>query len=47
MPALRRNIATNFSGLETGACPFDNLPESRNARRGKELTKEVMKECRG
>jgi bifunctional non-homologous end joining protein LigD len=45
-PALRRNIATNFGGLETGKCPFDNLPESRNARRGKALTKDVMKECR-
>lgn len=45
-PALRRNIATKFSRLETADCPFDNLPEPRNARRGKALTKEVMKECR-
>jgi hypothetical protein len=45
-PALRRHIAMNFSALETGDCPFDNLPESRNTRRSKALTKAVMKECR-
>ena len=45
-PSLRRQIAQEFSGLETKQCPFANLPEPQSARRGKALTKEVMKECR-
>jgi ATP-dependent DNA ligase len=45
-PAVRMRLAQNFKGLETGKCPFANLPEPRNARRGKALTAEVMKECR-
>jgi bifunctional non-homologous end joining protein LigD len=44
-PHLRREIAANFEGLETKYCPFANLPEPRSARRGKAITKEVMKEC--
>jgi bifunctional non-homologous end joining protein LigD len=45
-PALRLKVAQHFKGLETNKCPFANLPEPKSARRGKALTKEVMKECR-
>jgi bifunctional non-homologous end joining protein LigD len=31
--------------LETPVCPFANLPEPKNARRGEVLTAEVMKKC--
>ena len=41
-PALRRQVAKHFKGLETTVCPFANLPEPRNARRGEALTAEVM-----
>ncbi len=44
-PSQRRDIAARFEGLETGTCPFANLPEPRSARRGEALTKEVMKKC--
>ena len=44
-PASRMEVARHFKGLETGNCPFANLPEPGNARRGKALTKEAMKEC--
>ena len=43
-PALRRRIAAHFRGLETPNCPFANLPEPKNARRGEALTLEVMQE---
>jgi bifunctional non-homologous end joining protein LigD len=45
-PLLRRKVAAGFRGLETSRCPFANLPEPKNARRGEALTKEVMKEMR-
>lgn len=45
-PASRRRVAQHFKGLETGHCPFANLPEPKNARRGKALAAEMMKECR-
>ncbi len=45
-PALRREVATHFEGLETNVCPFANLPERKSARRGEALTAEVMKKCR-
>ena len=45
-PALRQQVTRRFKGLETSKCPFANLPESKNARPGKALTKEAMKECR-
>jgi bifunctional non-homologous end joining protein LigD len=45
-PALRKEIAGHFKGLETQTCPFDNLPEPKKARRGKALTREFMNECR-
>jgi bifunctional non-homologous end joining protein LigD len=41
-PALRREIATHFGGLKTPRCPFANLPEPANARRGEAITAEVM-----
>jgi bifunctional non-homologous end joining protein LigD len=43
---LRREIAAKFKGLETGKCPFANLPEPKSARRGKAITKAVIPECR-
>lgn len=45
-PVLRRKIAERFQKLETNVCPFANLPEPRNARRGEALTAEVMKQMR-
>lgn len=45
-PATRMEVAKHFRGLETSKVPFANLPESKNARRGKALTAETMKECR-
>lgn len=44
-PALKQQVFTNFKGLGTAKCPFVNLPESKNARRGEALTPEVMKKC--
>ena len=46
VPALRRQVMEHFKGLETDTCPFANLPEPKNARRGEALTAEVMKKCR-
>lgn len=45
-PVLRRKVAERFKKLQTNVCPFANLPESRNARRGEPLTAEVMKQMR-
>ena len=42
-PSLRRDVARNFAGLKTAQCPFANLPEPANARRGEAITAEVMK----
>jgi len=39
-------VFERFRDLETDVCPFANLPESKNARRGEALTVEVMKKCR-
>ena len=41
-PALRREVARNFPPLRTSQCPFANLPEPANARRGEAITAEVM-----
>jgi DNA ligase D-like protein (predicted ligase) len=41
-PGLRRKVAEHFSGLKTTRCPFANLPEAANARRGEAITAEVM-----
>ena len=40
---LRRKVAQKFAGLRTSECPFANLPERANARRGEAITAEVMK----
>lgn len=45
-PALRRKVAEQFRGLETDRCPFANLPEPKNARRGEALTVEAMRKMR-
>jgi len=45
VPRTRKDLAARFKGLETDVCPFANLPEPKNARRGEALTAEVMKKC--
>jgi bifunctional non-homologous end joining protein LigD len=45
VPAVRRAVFAKLRPLVTGACPFANLPESRNARRGLALTADAMKRC--
>lgn len=45
-PAVRRELARRFRGLEVAECPFANLPEGRAGRWGAGLTKEKMAECR-
>ncbi|HET7286531.1 MAG TPA: RNA ligase family protein, partial [Pyrinomonadaceae bacterium] len=42
-PLLRSKVAEKFAGLRTSQCPFANLPERANARRGEAITAEVMK----
>jgi ATP-dependent DNA ligase len=46
VPRVRREVFRRFSGLETKECPFGNLPEPKNARRGMALTADAMKQCR-
>jgi bifunctional non-homologous end joining protein LigD len=43
-PALRREIAAKFARLKTSRCPFANLPEPANARRGEAITAAVMRQ---
>lgn len=45
-PALRREVAQRFAPLETAQCPFTNLPEPANARRGEAITEPVMRKIR-
>jgi ATP-dependent DNA ligase len=45
-PELRREVAARFKWLESPTCPFANLPEPKNARRGEALTAEAMKAYR-
>jgi bifunctional non-homologous end joining protein LigD len=45
-PALRREVAQRFPRLRTSHCPFANLPEPANARRGEAITAEVMRNIR-
>ena len=45
-PSLKKEIASKFSKLETPVCPFANLPEPSNARRGEALTAEAMRNYR-
>lgn len=42
-PILRRQVSQKFAALRTSECPFANLPERANARRGEAITAEVMK----
>jgi bifunctional non-homologous end joining protein LigD len=46
VPETRAQVFRRFRGLETDLCPFANLPEPKNARRGMALTAEAMKQCR-
>ena len=41
----RRRVLEAMRPLETERCPFANLPEPKNARRGMALTAEVMQRC--
>jgi bifunctional non-homologous end joining protein LigD len=41
----RTEIARQFPSLTSDRCPFANLPEPKNARRGLALTAEAMKDC--
>jgi bifunctional non-homologous end joining protein LigD len=43
--AGKERVFTRFKGLGTTKCPFDNLPEPANARRGLALTAEAMRLC--
>jgi bifunctional non-homologous end joining protein LigD len=43
VPRVRRDVASRFTGLETGVCPFANLPERR--RTPWALTREQMEHC--
>jgi len=45
-PNAKAEIAARFDELATDRCPFANLPEPKNARRGLALTAEAMKRCR-
>jgi bifunctional non-homologous end joining protein LigD len=45
-PAIRPTLMRKFQGLETGECPFANLPELKVGRWSEGLTAEKMKECR-
>jgi bifunctional non-homologous end joining protein LigD len=44
VPQVRKEVYRKFKGLETDACPFANLPESKRTIWA--LTKEEMKNCR-
>ena len=41
----KNEVFAAFKGLGAKTCPFDNLPEPKNARRGEALTAEVMKKA--
>jgi bifunctional non-homologous end joining protein LigD len=45
-PKMKQDLCRSFGAYETDACPFANLPEPKNARRGEALTAAVMKRCR-
>ncbi|MEP6810886.1 MAG: non-homologous end-joining DNA ligase, partial [Chthoniobacterales bacterium] len=46
VPRLRDEVFANFKHLRAPDCPFVNLPEKKNARRGEAITAEKMGECR-
>jgi ATP-dependent DNA ligase len=45
VPLTRRQVFDRIKPLETGMCPFVNLPEKDAGRWGQGLTAEKMKEC--
>ena len=45
VPLTRRQVFERIKSLETGKCPFVNLPEKEAGRWGQGLTAEKMKEC--
>ena len=45
-PGVKDEIFARLRRLETKTCPFANLPEPKNARRGEALTAEAMKKYR-
>jgi bifunctional non-homologous end joining protein LigD len=45
-PAMKDEIYERVKPYETKTCPFANLPEPKNARRGEALTAEAMKKYR-
>jgi DNA ligase D-like protein (predicted ligase) len=45
-PATRAQLFKRFNGLETRACPFENLPEKKSGRWGAGLTAKKMADCR-
>ncbi|MBV9398781.1 MAG: non-homologous end-joining DNA ligase [Bryobacterales bacterium] len=44
-PGVKENLFKKFAGLGLRKCPFGNLPEPANARRGMALTREAMQLC--
>ena len=46
VPDLKAEILSRLKPLQTTTCPFANLPEPKNARRGEALTAEAMKKYR-
>ena len=46
MPHVKEEVNKRVHELETEGCPFANLPEPKNARRGEAVTAEVMKKAR-
>jgi len=43
VPLVRREVASQFKGLEIETCPFVNLPEKKRTQWA--LTKEKLKNC--
>ena len=41
-PSTKDEIFARFQPYETNECPFDNLPEPKNARRGEALTAQAL-----
>jgi ATP-dependent DNA ligase len=46
VPRIRDELFPVLKALQTGQCPFRNLPEKGASRWGESLTAEKMKECR-
>ena len=43
---MKEAVFARIAAFETKSCPFANLPEPKNARRGEALTAEAMKKYR-